>query len=43
MTMNLMTESFPLGEIASHLSRQHSALFSTVVEQSSVAISVVVN
>ncbi|MBG6244459.1 nitrogen fixation negative regulator NifL [Candidatus Symbiopectobacterium sp. 'North America'] len=39
MTMNLMTESFPLGEIASHLSRQHPALFSTVVEQSSVAIS----
>lgn len=39
MSMNLMTESFPLGEIASHLSRQHPALFSTVVEQSSVAIS----
>ncbi|ACS84322.1 nitrogen fixation negative regulator NifL [Musicola paradisiaca] len=39
MTMNLMTESFPLGEIASHLSRQHPSLFSTVVEQSSVAIS----
>lgn len=39
MSMNLMTESFPLGGIASHLSRQHPALFSTVVEQSSVAIS----
>ncbi|WPD74621.1 nitrogen fixation negative regulator NifL [Dickeya fangzhongdai] len=39
MSMHLMTESFPLGEIASHLSRQHPSLFSTVVEQSSVAIS----
>ncbi|WJV62110.1 nitrogen fixation negative regulator NifL [Pectobacteriaceae bacterium C52] len=39
MTINLTAESFPLGEIASHLSRQHPSLFSTVVEQSSVAIS----
>ncbi|RNM04835.1 nitrogen fixation negative regulator NifL [Dickeya undicola] len=39
MSMHLMAESFPLGEIASHLSRQHPSLFSTVVEQSSVAIS----
>ncbi|MBA0162189.1 nitrogen fixation negative regulator NifL [Pectobacterium versatile] len=40
MTINLIMESFPPGEIVSHLSRQHPALFSTVVEQSSVAISV---
>ncbi|MEL4886949.1 nitrogen fixation negative regulator NifL [Pectobacterium betavasculorum] len=40
MTINLIMESLPQGEIVSHLSRQHPALFSTVVEQSSVAISV---
>ncbi|KAA8996896.1 PAS domain S-box protein [Affinibrenneria salicis] len=39
MTMNLMAGPFPLGGIASALSRQHPLLFSTVVEQSSVAIS----
>ena len=39
MTINLMTETFPPGESAMNLSRQHPALFFTVVEQSSVAIS----